>query len=76
MLSSNNKIVLSRFFEQTNFEQLIMTHYNWQIKLRVSKESKKEVIYLRMTDFESWKGLSVCFENQRKLFKVSKKEII
>ncbi len=41
-----------------------------------SKESKKEVIYLRMTDFESWKGLSVCFENQRKLFKVSKKEII
>jgi hypothetical protein len=25
MLSSNNKIVSSRFFEQTNFEQLIMT---------------------------------------------------
>ncbi len=24
-LSSNNKIVSSRFFEQTNFEQLIMT---------------------------------------------------
>jgi hypothetical protein len=26
MLSSNNKIVSSRFFEQTNFVQLIMTH--------------------------------------------------
>jgi hypothetical protein len=26
MLSSNNKIVSSRFFEQTNFEQLIITH--------------------------------------------------
>ncbi len=25
MLSSNNKIVLSRFFKQTNFEQLIMS---------------------------------------------------
>ena len=25
MLLSNNKIVSSRFFEQTNFEQLIMT---------------------------------------------------
>jgi hypothetical protein len=26
--SSNNKIVSSRFFEQTNFEQLIMTQSN------------------------------------------------
>jgi hypothetical protein len=25
MVSSNNKIVSSRFFEQTNFEQMIMT---------------------------------------------------
>jgi hypothetical protein len=25
MVSSNNKIVLSRFFEQSNFEQMIMT---------------------------------------------------
>jgi hypothetical protein len=28
MLSSNNKIVSSRFFKQTNFEQLIMTRFN------------------------------------------------
>ncbi len=27
MLPSNNKIVSSRFFEQTNFEQLIMTPF-------------------------------------------------
>jgi hypothetical protein len=26
-VSSNNKIVLSRFFEQSNFEQMIMTRY-------------------------------------------------
>ena len=26
MVSSNNKIVSSRFFEQSQFEQMIMTH--------------------------------------------------
>jgi hypothetical protein len=29
MVSSNNKIVSSRFFEQSNFEQMIMTHNFW-----------------------------------------------
>jgi hypothetical protein len=28
MVSSNNKIVLSRFFEQSNFEQMIVTPMN------------------------------------------------
>ena len=28
MVSSNNKIVSSRFFEQSNFEQMIMTRFN------------------------------------------------
>ncbi len=37
MLSSNNKIVLSRFFEQTNFEQLIMTHEKFFRKTSTSK---------------------------------------
>jgi hypothetical protein len=27
MVSSNNKIVSSRFFEQSNFEQMIMTPF-------------------------------------------------
>jgi hypothetical protein len=33
MLSSNNKIVSSRFFEQTNFEQLIMTRSTARIAI-------------------------------------------
>ncbi len=38
MLSSNNKIVSSRFFEQTNFEQLIMTRkISKFLKFRVFK---------------------------------------
>jgi hypothetical protein len=36
MLLSNNKIVSSRFFEQTNFEQLIMTRFFVTDKLKKS----------------------------------------
>jgi hypothetical protein len=41
MVSSNNKIVLSRFFEQSNFEQMIMTRLIFKI---FEKENIRQTI--------------------------------
>jgi hypothetical protein len=42
MVSSNNKIVSSRFFEQTNFEQMIMTQtpHEKEIKSQIDEVDK------------------------------------
>ena len=53
-LSSNNKIVSSRFFKQTNFEQMIMTRLNLQNKLEVTRFfSRSKLLRQAFVGFQS-----------------------
>ena len=76
MVSSNNKIVLSRFFEQSNFEQMIMTRLIFKIfekenirqtiddlNLTLSDlQFSKQKIRKQQTRCSRWRGNSkVCF---------------